>query len=225
MRDARLLRVCLVAGLLCAASQAAHAQAPTTVQLPTFQFFTTTTSVLVPDRGATVLGGNRGRSLGTNFYSQPLLGPVRGSGSGTVAGQMQVHAQVHDLRAMDEALLGQAAGATQRGASSVRPPLLAAGNSQLSEVASSTADAPPAGSVADAVRARQAELAAADREARGFYEQGLKAEADGKPSLARAYYQMAAGKASESLRVEIRRRAASLPQSGSTPRTAQTSRP
>lgn len=203
----------------------AQAQAPTTVQLPTFQFFTTTTSVLVPDRGSAVLGGNRGRSLGTNFYSQPLLGPARGSGGGTVAGQMQVHAQIHDLRAMDEALLSQSGGNAARSPSAVRPPLLAAGNNVAPVVSSSTADAPPEGSVADALRARQAELAAADREARSFYEQGLKAEADGKPSLARAYYQMATAKASDSLRNEIRRRAASLPQPGTAPRTAQSTRP
>jgi hypothetical protein len=203
--------LCIAWGMLGVSN--ANAQPATTVQLPTFQFFTVSTSVLVPDRGSTVIGGNRTGSLGSNFYSNPYLGLVRTSSTGNVTSQMQLHAQVHDLREMDAALLSQTGGGA-------RPPLLYATNPQVS-----SAELPPAGSVADAARARQAELAAADREARGYYEQGLQAESAGRPSLARAYYQMASGKANESFKLEIRRRLASLPDPANASRTARKPQP
>ena len=211
----RLLGLLLTSLVVCWSTRYACAQ-PTTVQLPTFQFFTTTTSVLVPDRGSTVVGGNRQGSLGSSFYSNPYLGPLRNIGTSTNPAQISVHAQVHDLQEMDRALLSQAG-------SQVRPPLAAAANGALQQVAPealrSTADTAPAGSVEDAKRARIAELSAADREARGFFEQAVKAENDGRPGVARAYYQMAAGKASPGFKIEIERKLALLPQRGATARS------
>ncbi|MBL8828841.1 MAG: hypothetical protein JNM18_17815 [Planctomycetaceae bacterium] len=192
--------------------QPVFAQPATTVQLPTFSFFTTSTSVLVPDRGATVLGGNRTNSTGSNFYSQPYLGPVRPSATNGVASQTQVHVQIHDLREMDEALLRQATGNSGSRAGLLPSPV------------TSSADLPPAGSVADAARARVAEAQAAEREARKFYEQGLAAEANGRPSLARAYYQMAVAKAGDPFKSEIKRRMAALPEVN-VPRVARQSQP
>ncbi len=193
--------------------QPVFAQPATTVQLPTFQFFTTSTSVLVPDRGATVLGGNRTNSTGSNFYSQPYLGPVRPSSTNGVTSQTQVHVQIHDLREMDEALLRQATGQAGNRSGLLPAPQV-----------TSSADLPPAGSVADAARARLVEAQAAEREARKFYEQGLAAEANGRPSLARAYYQMAVAKAGDPFKTEIKRRMAALPEANA-PRVARQSQP
>ncbi|MCE9605412.1 MAG: hypothetical protein K8U03_10990 [Planctomycetia bacterium] len=76
--------------------------AATTVQLPTFNFFTISTTVLVPDSGTAFIGGVGGAGSGTRSNG---LGSRAGA-SGVDAGGMSISVQVHDLRAMDRALLG-----------------------------------------------------------------------------------------------------------------------
>jgi hypothetical protein len=88
-------------------SAAARAQ-DVVVQLPEFRQFSAPTTVLVPDRGATALGGTSGVGAG-----QRVFGPVPMARSGVVqrgASRMEVRAYVHDFQAMDEALLAEEPG-------------------------------------------------------------------------------------------------------------------
>lgn len=80
----------------------------TTLQLPTFSFFTISTTVLVPDSGTGYLGGvGRG---GSGSRSNGL--GSRAGASGVDIGGMTVTAQIHDFKAMDRALLGDKAAPT-----------------------------------------------------------------------------------------------------------------
>ncbi len=79
----------------------------TTLQLPTFSFFTISTTVSVPDSGGAYLGGVGGGRSGSRSNG-PGLGN-RAGGSGLDAGGVYVAAQIHDLGAMDRALLAEAA--------------------------------------------------------------------------------------------------------------------
>lgn len=73
----------------------------------------------------------------------------------------------------------------------------------------------PAPSLAEARRLHELEQAAANGEARVFFERGLTAEEDGKPRVARIYYEMAAKRAHGPLREQIRSRLAALSPSSS----------
>lgn len=78
----------------------------TTVQLPTFNFFTISTSVVVPDRGRAHLGGVAGGTQTGRTDGAPGLPGLRAGGGTTGAGGIGVTAHVHDLQALDRALLG-----------------------------------------------------------------------------------------------------------------------
>src|SRR5215467_5980073 len=85
------------------------AAVPTTVQLPTFHYFYSTGTVVVPDGGDAFLGGVSGSASGRTERGIPGL-PSRpftngAIGSTTAAGGVSVSAQIHDLDAMDQALL------------------------------------------------------------------------------------------------------------------------
>lgn len=73
----------------------------TTVQLPTFSFFTISTTVSVPDSGTGFAGGVGG--AGSSSRSNGL--GSRAGASGVNAGGVVIGAQIHDLREMDRALL------------------------------------------------------------------------------------------------------------------------
>lgn len=80
----------------------ASAQQPTIVQLPTTQNFSMTTSLLVPDRGSVLAGRNAG--------SRQLRRQVGGSGvrsSGVSTGSVSVSVYVHDLEALDAAVMAE----------------------------------------------------------------------------------------------------------------------
>lgn len=76
--------------------------------------------------------------------------------------------------------------------------------------------AQPAMSVAAAQRLREQEAADGDSQARQFIERGRQAERDGKPRLARTYYQMAVRRASGVLRDEAIARLSALPPTSDT---------
>jgi hypothetical protein len=80
-----------------------------TVQQPVVQTFGVGTTVSVPDRGSALLGGvNSGRA------ARSVNGPFRTStslGRETQGGTASVGVYIHDLRAMDDALLATAAAA------------------------------------------------------------------------------------------------------------------
>jgi hypothetical protein len=167
---------------------------PTTVQLPTFHFFTVQTTVSVPDQGTMVLGGNRPVSTGSTAYGPSFLPPQRGVGMNAGVGQMVVSATIHDMQALDLQTLDLTADKKSTTTGPTVAAALPAGNLVV------------AGSVADARRQRVEELAAVDREAAGYFEQGRSAEAAGKPTVAKIYYQMAARRASGELKAQVQAR-------------------
>lgn len=87
------------------------------VQLPTFGYNTTTTTVSVPDRGGAYMGGIKRSSSGRTESGAPLL-PFsnRSIGNQTSATSFSVHAYIHDFEAMDEAALNAGAAAISNGA-------------------------------------------------------------------------------------------------------------
>ena len=83
-----------------------------TVQLPTFNSTGVSTTVMVPDRGQTFLGGINSARSSSNEFGTPLL-PFRNRsiGSERSAVNFWTRVWIHDFEAMDEMLLGQAARA------------------------------------------------------------------------------------------------------------------
>jgi hypothetical protein len=149
------------------------AQVPTTVQLPTVSSFSARTSVLVPDRGSLLLGGVDRVSDGLSSRGVPGASHLPGGNRlfrnqalGRDASHSSARASVwiHDFQAMDEALLAEA---------------------EVEERAEAVE------SVAEIRRQRAREQERADAEARELLKQGDQAMADGKPGVARIYYQMA----------------------------------
>lgn len=88
----------------------------TTVQLPTFNFFTISTTVNVPDRGTMALGGVNTAADGSRQNGVPGLSGVPGLGNraiGSTRGgsNMSVGVTIIDLQEMDRQLLADSAGA------------------------------------------------------------------------------------------------------------------
>lgn len=162
--------------------------APTTVQLPTFQVFTVDTTVLVPDAGtASLAGGSRTTSTGSTAYGPGLLPGTRASGAAAGAGQVSIHAQIHDLGAMDAALLG-GGSAAPADATRTRP---------------TTGDA-PAMSVSQARRLRAADDAAKHRQAQEYMQLARAQEKQHRFDAARGLYRTAMKLASPAQQQEIR---------------------
>jgi hypothetical protein len=194
----------------------ALAQQATSVQLPTFSFFSVATTVSVPDGGSTYMGGIGRSSEGRNEFGSPLLGKLpylgrpfnnTGIGSQTSASSVRVTAQIHDFEAMDAFLLGQPGAALPLGA--MQPHGAAAlGMTLLPRTPAIGAiwSSPPAAEsqlaagLADAQARRSAQATARTDEARDFFERAQKAEAAGKSSVAKIYYQMAARRATGELK-------------------------
>jgi len=200
----------------------APAQPQTTVQLPTFSYFTTVTTVSVPDCGGVLLGGvNRARS-GSSEFGVPGLGhlPFAGRlfrntslGSERSAMSNWVTVQIHDFAAMDEALLGQPssgrvaglqapAGAVAGSGRTLPQRYPGAGSSWVLAPGAAAAK-PPAASVAQSRAQRAAEQAARQDEALNYFQRGKKAEAEGKSGVAKIYYQMAARRATGELKNQV----------------------
>ena len=79
-----------------------------TLQLPTFEYFSTDSSVLVPDRGTAVLGGVGRSSSGSDQFGSPLFPSNRAFGRQSSAAQVTISAQIHDQAEMDEQVLAAA---------------------------------------------------------------------------------------------------------------------
>ena len=176
MRTTISLATLLATGAL---ASTAFGQAPTTVQLPTFRFFTVQTTVSVPDSGGAYLGGiNRARdaSRTRGLGKGPLLSN-RGISSERTGGGMSVHATIHDLASMDEALLAEAAG--KRVVASESPVIVAPITRGVESVAAIRAENDRA------ARSAAAEIA-------GIFAKAQRAEAENKPVVAKIYYQMVA---------------------------------
>jgi hypothetical protein len=192
-----LLTSCIALLLAVQAPAFGQAQPATTVQLPTFRFFTVQTSVSVPDGGGAYLGGMktaRDSSLTRGF------GPFRNRGIGSDRGAagMSVHATIIDLKEMDDAILAEAAagrpGAAAFDPDAARAELLSrhVGKTFTSATTASSDPEPLAGSVA-AIRAQNAAAAEArTAEAAQYFAKAQAAETEGKPAVAKYYYQMVA---------------------------------
>lgn len=184
-----------------------QAQAPAVVQLPSYSLFGVATTVSVPDRGTMSLGGV-GRSSSGSAAFGPALGPGnRAFGRSTSATSATVHATIHDFDALDRATLARASH-RPRGASSGDPRRRSM--YMRFSAPQSTASIGPQGSVVDARRLRQADVANKDREARGELAHARWAAEQGKPAVAKVYYRIAARRASGALKETIEREAARL---------------
>jgi len=211
---------------------AAFAQQATTVQLPTYSFFTTNTTVSVPDRGSVYLGGVSRAASGRNEFGCPLL-PFRNRSFGTErsASNASVSVYIHDFEAMDEYLLSQPTSGRSL------EPLAAgrqAGTGSFSTPTRDVARRPElAGRVPGSAAAMSVEELRAERvrveksrheEALKWLERGRTAEASGKAGVARVYYQMAARRATGDLKDQIAVRLEAVSGSSRPPKLAQ-SRP
>jgi hypothetical protein len=174
------------------AAGSVRAQAPTTVQLPSFHFFTVNTSVMVPDRGTMVLGGIGGSGQGSYSSGPGFFPGNRATGSTSGASQMSIHVQIHDLHEMDELLLAQSRA--RAGLTAVQPPPTTAG----------------AQSVADAKREHAQEQAQIPSDAAQYFARGQAAEAQGQTGAAKVWYQMASRRATGELKTAIDARYAAL---------------
>lgn len=97
-------------------AQAQQNRAASAVQLPTFGYNTATTTVSVPDRGGTYMGGIKRSSSGRVESGAPLL-PFknRAIGNQTSATSFSSHVYIHDFEAMDEQILGAGKAAISNG--------------------------------------------------------------------------------------------------------------
>ena len=175
------------------------------IQLPTFHYFSVSTTVSVPDRGGAYLGGVSRAASGSVGRGIPFLSKAPGVGRlggsraiGTTVGSSGagVTATIIDHRELDAAVLAEA-----------RAQRAAAGDAALSARAGPRYNlvpaAPPAASVAE-IRRRNAEQdVAAREEVFSLIAKGRQAESAGKAAAARVYYQMAARRADEPLRRRI----------------------
>lgn len=181
--------VALLTGGLFATAQQPVPGAATTVQLPTFSFFTVQTTVSVPDSGRMSLGGiTRGRdgSVARGFgpFQNRAFGSDRGASGATV------HASIIDFEEIDRLLL---AAAARRSGAPLDPAMgKAADLTKHIERAAGVAEhsLPLPGSVA-AIRAQNAAAAEARaNEVVNLLAKAQQAEADGKPAVAKIFYQM-----------------------------------
>ncbi|MFO0818914.1 MAG: hypothetical protein U1A77_13285 [Pirellulales bacterium] len=190
-------------------------QMPTTVQLPTFHQFSLQTSVVAPDRGSMVLGGVNRAASGSSSTGIPGLSHLPGAsrlfrnraiGSESSSTQASVSVWVHDLKAMDEAILAEAAARRNASSQSTSSPSpRTAGSFPLSSSSPATQADSPAG--LRAIRAQQrAEDQQREEEARELLAQGEKAELEGKPGVARLFYQMAARRSPATMSAAVQSR-------------------
>jgi hypothetical protein len=178
---------------------------------------------MVPDGGAGFLGGINRASSGRTEYGVPGITfpgfQNRGIGQNSSAMSFWATAKIHDFDAMDQALLsspspdgvartypGMSRGlpetATAIAARTVpRNPANLAGNWRVEP------DAPPPVSDVAAEQANRATRQATRvEEADGFFARGRQAEADGKPKVAKIYYQMAMRRATGDLKQQVQAR-------------------
>lgn len=209
----------------CVSASSVSAQAPTTVQLPTFQVFSVNTTVSVPDGGGALLGGinraadsstTRGLPLGSKIPGLGRLAGNRGIGSTRSASNMSVHATIIDHQELDAAVLAEAAA--RRGSLSLTDKQEQATQQKaayisrnLARVEQTVSETKPAAPSVEDIRRRN-ELAAANRDAEAvvYFAKAQAAEAEQKPGVAKIYYQMVARRAAGDLRSQAETRLAAL---------------
>jgi hypothetical protein len=195
---------------LCLSSSAAAQQQrqPTVVQLPSFSFFTVSTTVSVPDSargfGRVYAGGIKSAASGRNEFGPPFLPGNVGIGQEARAAGMTVSAQIHDLHD-DESWMWQPELRDAR----LKERLAQANARQQrdAQVEEALAKEPgrsaPIRSVAAIRQEREQKAEAEQAEALALLDRGRKCEAEGKPGAAKVYYEMAARRATGELRTQV----------------------
>lgn len=168
----------------------ASAWAQNAVQLPTISHFGISTSVLVPDRGSTSLGGVSRSAAGVGQFGVPLLPgrPFnnRATGFSTGAATVRATVAVHDFEAMEAQILG--------GSDAVRlPPPLPRLPEKMRAVqpggvgSSWRLDLPSPSAAGELLATGDSN---ANEEAADLFLRAQQAEAQGKANVAKIYYQM-----------------------------------
>ena len=174
---------------------AAAQQNAVTVQLPTFSFFTVSTTVMVPDGG-----GARGASFSHGNYGTVRVGPGIGRPPRVVgidfgAAGIGVSAHIHDFAEMERAL---AAGEKARWeATPPRDPGVARLDANVRRGSDSSLR-----SVASIRRQQDAAANALKQEALALLAKARDAQGQGKSGVAKIYFQMAADKGVSEIRGE-----------------------
>jgi hypothetical protein len=184
---------------------AASHTAAQVVQLPAFEFFGASTTVVVPDRGGlTAASVARGRAA-SGRRGMPVGPRANDLFASRQATGLGVTATVHDLAELDRQILARAPRATIGAKPAAQRGVLAL----QKENSSATR---PAASLASirAERAAGNRGGGKDADAQKYLEQAETARAEGAPALARMYYQMAARRTSGELSGQIAARLASL---------------
>lgn len=184
---------------ICTCSSMAAAQLRSTVQLPTFQQFSMSTTVLVPDRGSVHVGGVDRSLRHTARRRTPCLGPVaRSDNAASLSNGVSVAAFIHDHREIDEAVLAEWKG---RKASSKAT---TAGVTRSRVQRNSQIDSTPAmPRVSEARKQAQAEQRAQSSRARADFDLAVRLEEKGKTAAARAMYRSAFKRADAELKTRI----------------------
>jgi hypothetical protein len=164
------------------------------VQLPTFHFFSLSTTVSVPDGGDASLGGVSRSSSGRvqrgipGLPSQPFDSVATGRATST--SNVSASATIHDFEAMNKAIQESGVGSQE---SARTAPGSARGSPKRAIVSLPKSDG-PVQSIA-AIRAQQAaEDAAKQQEAAAALARGRQLLAEGKTNVAKIYFQTAARK-------------------------------
>ena len=186
----------------------------TSVQLPTYHVFGTTTTVVVPDRGSAYLGGVNRSLRGQNRFGAPL--PVwgnRGFGQASSAAGISARATLIDHDKLDRALL--AAAARSRGAQFdvLGRPVGQASRKLPATLGNRTARTLGQGSTAQTHQlpgAARRGAAAETRRAATYMRRGRQAEADGQPHVAKVFYQRASRHGDATLKQRAESRLAHL---------------
>ncbi len=216
------IAVALAAGAWLTAVDVLAQPAPT-VQLPTFSFVGVSTTVLVPDSGAAFLGGINRASDGRNEFGVPgitLPGfQNRGIGQDRSASSFWATATIHDFDAMDQALLNAPSPSGIAGSnpnmSRGLPEFPAVITGQIVprkavNLAGNWQAEPGAPVPVSDVAVEQADRANRQttraEEADNFFARAKQDEADGKPNVAKIYYQMALRRATGERKQEVQAR-------------------
>jgi hypothetical protein len=202
----------------------AHTASAQTVQLPTFQFFGVSTSVMVPDNGSAFMGGINRAATGRNEFGIPGLAfpgfQNRSIGQDMSASNVWAHVTIHDFDAMDEAILNSPSPNDFANVSTSRwnnnmnfglPPVprLAPSIRRESVNLAGNWRAEPVAQASNVIAEeadRDARRATRVSEADSYFARAEQAEADGKTSVAKIYYQMAMRRASGDFKQQVQAR-------------------
>lgn len=215
----------------------ATASAQTVVQLPTYNFFTTGTTVNVPDGGSALMGGVSRSSSGNTTRGVPLFGKVpylnrpfknSGIGSSISASSMRASVTIIDMNELDEAVLAEAAARRMArgetlggdrfvgGAPSFDPAIdrradfLARHVGHGPEEAVAAKPKRSAPSPEEIRRRNEAAKEVRDAEAITYFEKAEASVAEGKPGVAKIYYGMADKRATGEFKTQIASRLEAL---------------